>query len=580
MEIRFLGPLGKVTGSCAWLRDERRAWNFIVDCGMQQGEETAKEWNNQTWPFEPKEIKFVILTHAHIDHSGLLPCLYRDGFRGKVYCTEETAEIAKILLKDAANIDDNLFAKADIKKIEWSSFERDSIHCCMNPVDNDLFVNFFRSGHIPGAVSVCIYWGAPKSPEQKRIVFSGDIGPQRQDAEVLPIIRHTMNPGACDYAVLESTYGNKLRDSSERDPEERRQHLRRLLIQAIERNGTLIIPCFALGRSQDVMFDLHAIVAQEPDLFGATRFFLDYPLAQRLNKVISRYWKRMENTGRKVRPAWLGKQVFRLLGLPCNDPSSNREAFKAIDALVTDRDDPDWVPLCGGNHVAAQWKPIFSLKDPVTDDIRSSQVPTVIVTGSGDCQSGKASKWLPELLPDENVIVALTGFCSSGSVGRQLLDIASLPARERELHVSKEITWETSRGRTSVCVANIKATIESIKGYSAHGDQSDLLNWVFQNPGGAPSGRTIFLQHGDDLNREGLRAALTEAASQAEVELEVRLPGSESGWISLEAGAPEDPDARALQDLLARRPDLRSQILDSVKAEEGDLAPVACRESV
>src|SRR5690554_3027728 len=435
MEISFIGPLGKVTGSCTWLRDEKRGWSFLVDCGMQQGEDTANAWNNQVWPFNPEEIQFVILTHAHIDHSGLLPCLYRDGFKGKVYCAEETAIIAKILLKDAMDVGDNLFTRKHLEQIRWSHFKREPVLGRINPVAKDLFVQFFRTGHILGAVSACIYWGAPKSDEQKSIVFSGDVGPQREDREVLPMIRHTMTPRRYDYAVLESTYGNKVRGPAERDPEERLRHLKRLLLKTIETNGTLIIPCFALGRSTDIMFDLHALVAEAPDTFGKMKFFLDSPLAQRLAEATATSWKKMENNGKKVRPAWIGKQVYRLLGLRPNDPASIDETFKALDALVSDRDDPDWVGLHGGNQIAANWKPIFSLKGvPDTDQIRSRHAPTVIVTGSGNCQSGKAAQWLPALLTDENVTVALTGFCGGATVGRQLLDIADLPMSERQLH--------------------------------------------------------------------------------------------------------------------------------------------------
>jgi metallo-beta-lactamase family protein len=568
MEINFIGPLGKVTGSCTWLRDEQRGWSFLVDCGMQQGEVTAAEWNNQVWPFNPAEIQFVILTHAHIDHSGLLPCLYRDGFKGKVYCTEETAIFAKILLEDAMNIGDKLFTKKHLKQIRWSPFRREPVLGRINPVADDLFIQFLRTGHILGAVSACIYWGDPKSPDQKSIVFSGDIGPQREDQEVLPMIRHTMAPRRHHYAVLESTYGSKVRGSAERDPEERRRHLKRLLLKTIETNGTLIIPCFALGRSQDVMFDLHGLVAESPEGFKKMDFFLDYPLAQKLNEATAACWKKMENNGKKVRPAWIGKQVYRLLGLRPNDPESINETFKALDALVTDRDDPSWFGLQEGNEIAANWRPIFSLtRVPDADQIKAGHAPTVIVTGSGNCQSGKAAKWLPALLNDESVTVALTGFCGGGTVGRELLDIADLSMSERQLHTSKEITWETNGATRGLRVAEVKAAIEYINGYSAHGDQSDLVNWAF---GGSDdvfpsSGRTIFLQHGDDLNRKALRNALNERASQSGADLKVILPANSGEWISLESGALQDPDARALQELLARRPDLKARAVELVE---------------
>ena len=120
MEIRFVGPLAKVTGSCTWMRDLVEGWNFLVDCGMQQGEYDKDTWNAGTrWPFDPLELKFVVLTHAHIDHSGLLPLLYRLGFDGEVWCSEETARIAEILLRDAARLPGSRYDEADVDRIRW-----------------------------------------------------------------------------------------------------------------------------------------------------------------------------------------------------------------------------------------------------------------------------------------------------------------------------------------------------------------------------------------------------------------------------------------------------------------------------
>jgi metallo-beta-lactamase family protein len=118
MEVCFGGPLGVVTGSCTW-RDIERDWNFLIDCGMQQGETTADEWNSGVWPFDPAEIQFVVLTHAHIDHCGLIPVLYKKGFKGQIYCTEETKEIATYLLKDAASQSGGPFNRSDVDAVRW-----------------------------------------------------------------------------------------------------------------------------------------------------------------------------------------------------------------------------------------------------------------------------------------------------------------------------------------------------------------------------------------------------------------------------------------------------------------------------
>ncbi|MES2280106.1 MAG: MBL fold metallo-hydrolase [Pseudomonadota bacterium] len=160
MEVRFLGPLGVVTGSCTWMRDMDRDWSFLVDCGLQQGERTQEEWNQCDWPFDPATLKFVVLTHAHTDHCGLLPVLYQRGFTGPVYCTKETAGLAKALLLDSTGHTD-LYTEADVARVQWKEPGAHKPLGEILPVDQDLFLRFFRSGHIVGAVSVAVLWGSP-----------------------------------------------------------------------------------------------------------------------------------------------------------------------------------------------------------------------------------------------------------------------------------------------------------------------------------------------------------------------------------------------------------------------------------
>jgi len=160
MEIRFLGPLGKVTGSCAWMRDLSRGWSFLIDCGMQQGEHTSATWNRcEEWPFEPSELQFIVLTHAHVDHSGLIAALDKRGFRGSVYCTAETRDIAKLLLLDSATCRNAGHTPEDVAKINWHVPGNETKLGGYHPVDDDLWIRFFRSGHIIGATSVTIAWG-------------------------------------------------------------------------------------------------------------------------------------------------------------------------------------------------------------------------------------------------------------------------------------------------------------------------------------------------------------------------------------------------------------------------------------
>lgn len=561
MNINFIGPLGKVTGSCTWMRDHKRGWNFLVDCGMQQAEITADEWNHQEWPFDPSEIQFIVLTHAHMDHSGLIPSLYESGFNGRVYCTEETARIAEIQYSNAMPLNPELFTKASINKVKWSHFKKAPVLGNYHPVDQDLFVQFQRSGHILGAVSVSIYWGKPMSPEQRSIVFSGDIGPQPQDNEVLPIIRHTMNPGHHNYAVMESTYGSTNRSPSDKEPVIRRDHLKSLIDRTINTQGTLLMPAFALGRSQDVLFDLHTIAAENPEYHEQVDFYYDFPLGREIMDETIRFWAKTESNREKTRLLWLGKQVFDLLGLTKNDPDHLQQAVSAMNATSLYKDDCNWKALLEGNQIAHNWKPIISQNIPPREELATSNRPTVIITGSGNGDAGRAAYWLPLLLTKSNTILATTGFSGANTVCGKLLSIRDLPIPDRRMN-SNIIHWPN--GKQSIAVADIMANIEEIKGYSAHGDQEDLLNWALRNAkeGYLPAGDTIFLQHGDDRNRYALRDALSSKSTELGMELDIQIPVEESGWISLESEgrAPVDEDLKKLMAILKERPDLKQHI--------------------
>ncbi|MAC14070.1 MAG: MBL fold metallo-hydrolase [Alcanivorax sp.] len=565
MEVNFIGPLGKVTGSCTWMQDKEKGWNFLIDCGMQQGEVTADEWNHQTWPFDPSEIKFIVLTHAHMDHSGLIPSLYDSGFNGKVYCTEETAAIADIQYRNSTHLNPELFNQKNIDSIKWCHFKKEPILGSYHPVDNDLFIQFLRTGHILGAVSVGIFWGPPRSPEQRSIVFSGDIGPQSEEHEVLPTIRHFMNPGKHNYAVMESTYGSTNRTSTEKDPGTRRDHLKSLVDRTMSNQGTLIIPAFALGRSQDILFDLHAIAAEEPDQYERIDFYYDFPLGKEIIDRTAPFWSKTESNLKKTRPLWLGKQIFKLLGLTNNDPEHLQQAIRAMLSISLHQDDPDWAGLEGGNKIAANWKPIVANNPPSPDEVASSNRPTVIITGSGNGDAGKASSWLSKLLTKDTTTVAVTGYCGSKTVCGKLLSIKSLSIPNRRM--SKNII-DWSNPDRSVAVADIRASIEEIKGYSAHGDQEDLLNWALRNAidGYLPAGDTFFLQHGDNHNRNSLRTALYKKAQELGFNIDVQLPEATTGWISLESSESthRDADLNLIMEMLNQRPELK----DMIKEEE------------
>lgn len=536
MEVCFVGPLGVVTGSCTWMRDIEKDWNFLIDCGMQQGEPNAVHWNSGDWPFNPEEIKFVVLTHAHIDHCGLIPLLYKKGFSGIVYCTKETSEIAKHLLRDACNQPNSPYSLEDLEAIAWREPRSEKQLGTYLPVDKDLFLQFYRTGHVMGAVSVVVRWGPP-GDSQKSIVFSGDLGTNGEDEEGLPLIRFRMTTVSCDYAVVESTYGGVLRDRQESPSNARRSEFRKLLDQVIDSGGTLVIPAFSLGRTQDLLFDLHWIVAEDPDKYGQITYLLDSPLARRLQKDILKGLARQERTASgKVRPRWLGKQVFDILGLDSSDASQYNECLRLLEACLELTKSSPFVACTSGNSVAKRWRPILShMTDREFQLNAASPGPRVVVTSSGSCDGGPVAAWLPKVLVSSRNIVALTGYAADTSVGGRLAAIMKMPLHERARDTGY-LTWAND---VTYPIAKVQAAIIRLSGYSAHADQKGLLDWLFWHyqDRAEAAGRAVFIQHGGNSQREKLAQAIGERAHIHGTTVEIFQPSKSHQWWNLERGA-------------------------------------------
>lgn len=536
MEIKFLGPLGKVTGSCCWMRDVRRGWNFLIDCGMQQGEPTAKAWNACNWPFNPGELDFVVLTHAHVDHSGLVPALYKKGFTGPVYATRETQELADFLLKDATRFQDCPFDRRDVERIRWKEPASRFLLGRHHPINQDLFLQFFRTGHVVGAVSAAIYWGAP-GENQRSIVFSGDIGPNAEDSETLPFLRHCMYPGHFDYAVLESTYGGVERTVDEVSPEGRRNGLRRWVDRTIDSNGVLVIPAFSLGRTQDIMFDLHWIVAENPGRYGDVSFLLDSPSGSKINDIVLRSLARTEQTSTgKVRPLWLGKQMFRWFGLEAKNPAHAEHVIALCQMALGQGPTTEVTSPVPMNTLGRKWRRIFSHvenRNSLSDHGLSKK--TVLVVSSGTADGGPAAFWLSRLLCQPTTSVAFPGYCAPSTVGGKLLSLAGVSIQERAM-LSEPLKWQDSNA-AEVKQSSITAAIGLLSGYSAHADQAGLLRWAFNGPRSTAVAGTIFLQHGEDQKREALAKALKSEALRTGQILRVASPTPGTPWLNLDNGA-------------------------------------------
>lgn len=532
MKVRFLGAVGSVTGSCSWLQDPARGWNFLIDCGMHQEEPSVAPDTPIRWPFDPATLQFVALTHAHLDHCGLLPALYRDGFLGPVRCTSETAELAQLVLADAARVPGSGINRTDVDRIQWRPFRDDQPFGQPRPVDQDLFLRTLRSGHIPGAVSMEVIWGAPGS-NQRNMVFSGDLGPGGEDAEVAPMLRFPWSPRRACFAVLESTYGGTVRSPQERDPAQRLARLRALVAGIVDTGGTLLLPAFAVGRAQDLMFDLHAVVAADPLRFRDLRLVLDAPLARRVQRVVARAMQRVDVTRDKVRPLWLGKQVFRQLGLDDTEPLDIQAALDIIAMTLTGVRGDVSQPITRGNALAQQWRALTEPpKKTALDRGRAPDGPTVIICGSADGCGGAAASWLPILLQDPRNVIATTGYTAPRSVMGRVATLADLPLKERRRHPG-HIEWPDG---TTLPIRDVSAIVARLRGYSAHADQADLLDWVFRRrqDGDGIVAPTLFVQHGEDREREALRAAILNRAAETGQQISVLLPRRGDHWVSLD----------------------------------------------
>ncbi|MCU0583720.1 MAG: MBL fold metallo-hydrolase, partial [Syntrophales bacterium] len=287
MKITFLGAARKVTGSCFHLSVNGQ--QFLVDCGMHQGLD-SDALNRKPFAFDPKAIGVVFLTHAHIDHTGLVPRLVREGFRGKIVTTAATAELARVMLADSAHIQEmdarwmtkkNLRAGIE-KPVEPLYTVEDAIASIpffekkqygeTYAIDGVIRYRFCDAGHILGSGTLELWY---RDDPEKKIIFSGDIGKKGN-----PIIRDPVHAAQADYVVVESTYGNRLHKGAEDSLEELADAVR----TTFKRGGNVYIPAFAVGRTQDLLYIFNKLV-REGRLASPLDIYIDSPLADEATKV-------------------------------------------------------------------------------------------------------------------------------------------------------------------------------------------------------------------------------------------------------------------------------------------------------
>lgn len=267
MKFKLLGAVdGSVTGSCTYFQFDKTNTKFLVDCGLVQGEPHAPATNAAKFPFAPEELKFVLLTHAHLDHCGLIPRLYKEGFNGQVICTEATAKLAKISLLDAAKYSGSLYTERDVHAINFFHVDNRSDFGFYRfiPIDDELFACFTRSAHILGSVSISLSWKTD-SGENRVITMSGDIGNNTKMNPYQSLLAHKQIPPInSNYIVCESTYGERERDSFFKSHQNRINAIREIIEQeSLKKNKLVVFPAFSIHRTQEIMLDVAQVLSGE-----------------------------------------------------------------------------------------------------------------------------------------------------------------------------------------------------------------------------------------------------------------------------------------------------------------------------
>ena len=449
MQLTFLGAARQVTGSRFWLQTS--AGNILVDCGLYQGQDHPRVQNKLDFDFDPTAIDWVLLTHAHIDHSGLLPRLYKLGFRGQVITTEATADLCELMLLDSAHIQQE-DAQFDLKK--WRRRGRpgpppqplytvkDAEQCLQTfqPVAYDekislapeLTVRFCDAGHILGSASIEVWAG--NGDQQRKIVFSGDIGgPDR------PILRDPQVPEGADFVVIESTYGDRSHDPHSHSL----FRLKDIVRTTLRRGGHLLIPAFAVGRTQEVLFEIAELI-RSGDI-PETPVFVDSPMAIEATEIFRRHPECFDAEMRHLIASH--RSPFRFPGLKI---TRNREESMAIN------------------------------------DFRQ---PCIIISASGMCTGGRIRHHLRHHLSHNDDTLLFVGYQAAGTLGRRILDGAQYV--------------EIFPGETH----EVRCEVESLQGFSAHADRAGLLAWLQE---AAQQAQAVFVVHGEQQPALAFRDAATE----------------------------------------------------------------------
>ena len=458
-KITFYGGVGTVTGSKYLL--EHNGKKILVDCGLFQGLKEIRERNWQDPPFDPREIDAVIITHAHIDHTGWLPRLVKLGFNGQVTTSRATGDLLKILLPDSARLQEE---EADYRNRHQLTSHSPALPLydeedaratlqLLRPVPNDgqpydicegITASFLVAGHIMGASLVLVEMnGVPSSKfqvlsgdsqlgtqnselETIRFLFSGDLGHYDQ-----PIVQDPAPPPDCDYLMCESTYGDRLHGDIDSETQ-----MAEILNRAIKRNGPILIPAFAVGRTQEVLYMIREL--EEQKRIPVVPVIVDSPMASQATQVYNRWHEEHD------------REYASIL-------AHKRHPLRTASMTTTSSRD----------------------ESKRLNDMKGARI---IISASGMLTGGRVLHHAMRVLPNENATVIFVGYQAAGTTGRRIQD--------GELEVKIMKNW-----------VPVRCNVERVEGFSAHADWKAVLRWL-SGLSGAP--KMVFTTHGEPEAAEAM----------------------------------------------------------------------------
>lgn len=443
MKIQFCGATSGVTGSCHLIITENH--KVLLDCGQFQGGKAQEALNYEEFPFDPTEIDCMILSHAHIDHCGRIPLLVKRGFKGDIYCTDATADLLDVMLKDSGYIHE--------KEAEWKNrkneragrpaveplytyndavdslkFVRPVLYDQLIELNEEMKIVFNDAGHILGS-AITELW-VTENGNTSKIVFSGDLGVMNR-----PILRDPTIIKKADYVIMETTYGDRVHPSNSMDVKK----LMDIIRDTAKRGGTTVIPSFAVGRTQELIYELNKVYDSDSEYrkdFEDIMVYVDSPMATTATEVFKK-----------------NAQVFD----------------DEMKEYITKGDNPlDFKNLK------------FTRTSEESIQLNANTKPKVIISASGMCEAGRIRHHLKHNLWNSKASIIFVGYQAEGTLGRYLIDGA------------KEVTLFGEK-------IKVNAHIHNLEGFSGHADKNGLLVWL---GGFQKEPKHIFLVHGEQDAKE------------------------------------------------------------------------------